>query len=767
LFDAEINRVQDWSQRVALPLIKLPKVEKNPVIIALDTESTKGLLLSIQLGVMTEDGTILKEFIPIKSASYRIPTTALWRIIKKFAKLHKIQLKSNVYLLTHWGTAELRHIDDFFDDYAVSTVSRGLHAIVEVKGHTLRFYDTSPLFTVSLEKVGESIGLAKISLDGFGEKPEKYWKEHMDEFQRDYPEKFTEYALRDVEILVKAFTQWRNWFLEKFKLDILKCVSSADIAAKIFRHYYLKQPLSRTSVESPILHVRNANGEYVPRKRTRTVFNGDLNVRKMSLLSGWGARNESLVFGRYGKPVSLFDIKASYGTMTKLQPLPVADTEWRRTTDLKEVLSSEGFAYAEFKFPSETKYPCLPVGVEGYCLLYPLEGETLCTTAELRLANELGATLKINNSYVFTPTEKETTNHPIRLYVEFFSKMKNDAKVNGDKLSEGLAKMLINSLVGKMIQRNADYSDRDLMQLRRSIGEKAFRQIYRDKTKREKYKVEGKTGALWLPECWSLITGRARTELSRFMTLGALHSVTDSCVLPATTTIPENIVAELKTVNSDFEKKPDDDGEEFWSGRTRLFAVIKNGVPRNPRRGGIPIDKESFARDVLKVNLDAGKAVVSEATQSHVVKLREALVDSKKQFGVDEDRHVKINWTWDMKRRLVNWSVNPWTDYSDTVPWKNKDQFILARMIRDAPLDDLTKQDKLDRIPDIPNVKEEAEMLFPACKRGRKSTIGKEIVGRAIALKEARPQISYRKAGQQLGISHTQVKRIWESNGVT
>ncbi len=305
------------------------------------------------------------------------------------------------------------------------------------------------------------------------------------------------------------------------------------------------------------------------------------------------------------------------------------------------------------------------------------------------------------------------------------------------------------------------------MQLRRSIGEKAFRQIYRDKTQREKYKVEGKTGALWLPECYGLITGRARTELSRFMTLGALHSVTDSCVLPATATIPENIVAELKSVDSGFERKTDHDAGDFWSGRTRLFAVIKNGVPYNPRRGGIPIDIESFARDVLKVNLDAGKAVVSEATQSHVVKLREALVDSKKQFGVDEDRHVRISWTWDMKRRLVNWNVNQWTECSDTVPWKNKDQFILARMIRDAPLDDQTKHDKLAHIPDIPNVKEEAEMLFPACKRGRKPSIGQAIVERAMELKRLDPQLSYRKAGLTLGISHMQVKRIWESNGVT
>jgi hypothetical protein len=741
-------------------LKRLPKIEKNASIIAIDTECSKEKLLSIQLATLLPDGTIAKGIYLQNTASFTTSTQAIWTLVTQFAADNGIKLKHDVYLLTHWGVAELRHVNDFFEEYSVSSVSRGIHAKVSIDGHTLRFRDTYPLFMSPLNEVGKSIGFEKISLDNFQGKSEKYWKEHMDELQSNHLGEFADYALRDVEVLVKAFDQWRQWFIQNFKLDILKCASTADVAARIFRHYYLKEPLSKARSITCIMNVPNSKGEYVPRTRNQTVFDGDLNVRRMSLLSAWGGRNESFIYGRYAKPVSLLDIKSSYGTMCKMQALPVADTVWKKTTDLGEVLLGEGYVQARFKFPNEFNYPCLPVHVEGFGLIYPLEGETYCTTAEVRLARKYGAEIEVLEAYVFTPSYKEATPHPVKKYVEFLSKMKDDAKQSHDTLSEAIAKMLLNSLVGKMIQRNPEYSERDLMDLRRRVGVEAFKEIYKDKTKREKYKVQGKTGTLWLPECWSLIVGRGRAMLSSLMTAGALHSVTDSCVLPSNAILPVEALAELKSAGSDFEKKTDYDGDEFWSGRTRLFSVLKNGEPFEPRRGGIASD--DFSNAVLKPNLAAGKPVVSKASKTHVVTLKEALVDSCRKLGSDYVRGTEIDWKWDMKRKLVDWKVNLWTNFSETRPWKNKEQFLLARMIKQSRLDEEEKTGELQQIPDFVDLSKEARRLYPPSKRGRKERISTEIVERAQTIRQLKPKTSLRRAAQELGISHTQVKRIWE-----
>src|SRR5208337_2663984 len=94
-----------------------------------------------------------------------------------------------------------------------------------------------------------------------------------------------------------------------------------------------------------------------------------------------------------------------------------------------------------------------------------------------------------------------------------------------------------------------------------------------------------------------------------------------------------------------------------------------------------------------------------------------------------------INWDWDMKRRLVNWKVNPWIEYSDTLPWKNTEQFQIARMIEKSKLPETEKIVRLENIPEHPNVKDETYRLFPTCKRGRKACVSQEIIQQIVSLK--------------------------------
>src|SRR5208282_464926 len=300
LLDSQIAKIPDWSSRVASPLKNAPKIEKNPVIMALDTECTRDRLLSVQLATQ-QDGQVLQKIYYITGNSFTISTPKLLSIIRKFARETKLHLKTDIYLLTHSSFAELRHLNDVLQ-WSVTKVSNGLHAQRTVSGHVLHILDTYPIFTQSLEQVGNSIGIYKIPLNGLG-RDEKYWKTHMGRLKHKHRSKFEKYALRDVEILIKAFHQWRTWFLKNYQLDILKCLGAADIAAKLFRHQYMKTPLDRVRAEVAYPKTPNSSGQYVPRQRTIKTFNGSLDVRKMALRCAWGARNESLVYGLLRKPV--------------------------------------------------------------------------------------------------------------------------------------------------------------------------------------------------------------------------------------------------------------------------------------------------------------------------------------------------------------------------------------------------------------------------------------------------------------------------------
>lgn len=299
----------------------------------------------------------------------------------------------------------------------------------------------------------------------------------------------------------------------------------------IFRHKFLHEPLAPTRTHDREVPVKRKKG-YVKRVVTETVFVGDRNLRHFALTCDWGALNEASTFGLYRRPVAIYDIKASYGTMLKLQPLPVGGTVWFETSDLGTIVKNEGYVYCSFTFPPDTMYPCFPVPDESnMTLILPLSGVSQSTTPELRFALQNGAVIHWVKGWVFTPGEAER-NHPLHRYAEHFLTLKGEAKTQGDKLTEAIAKDLLNVLVGKLIERLPMYSEEDMLKLRREVGAEAFRAIWRDKKQREKYKATRRTGTMWAPECWGLVTGCGRATIAELRWLnGSHHSVTDSAVV--------------------------------------------------------------------------------------------------------------------------------------------------------------------------------------------------------------------------------------------
>lgn len=117
-----------------------------------------------------------------------------------------------------------------------------------------------------------------------------------------------------------------------------------------------------------------------------------------------------------------------------------------------------GFARIRFKFPKETVYPCLPIRDQNFGLIYPLEGETDATAAEIVLAMEAGAQIEALTS-VELPVLYDKDGQPARFFHAFiedvlrrreeFERDKHDVS---HQIYAKLLKEFANSAYGKFAQ---------------------------------------------------------------------------------------------------------------------------------------------------------------------------------------------------------------------------------------------------------------------------------------------------------------------------
>src|SRR3990172_4838507 len=290
------------------------------------------------------------------------------------------ELPKDIYLVAHYAQAELGNFDRI-DDIDLFQASKGLfgkYKIINpltnspVKIHVRDLY---AILSTSLEKIGKYIGIGKLSLDGIGGKSESYWKEQMDELLKQFPDEFNAYAVRDAEICYHAYTEIREFFLNKYKIDILHFLTIPSIAGYMFRKNYLKEPVAPTrTMQGGINQKKRLAGEqdkYYRVIQKQESYDGSLDVRKYALWSYHGGRAESFHCGRLENlDLVYYDVVSLYPSSAMLQALPCKDTQWFDLKEIKEtnpelyqklLERGEGFTEVEFSFPKSTMYPCLPV----------------------------------------------------------------------------------------------------------------------------------------------------------------------------------------------------------------------------------------------------------------------------------------------------------------------------------------------------------------------------------------------------------------------
>lgn len=486
------------------------------------------------------------------------------------------------------------------------------------------------LVMTDLSRWFDGCSLAKAA-EGFGLKKMEYNTGKVSRASLKDP-RFIEYAKHDAVLAYQMYTRMREEFLT-FGVDIAIAKTPANTAASIFR----------------IRAVPEGVKWFCDRNEARLA----------ACLAMWGGRAEVFRRGYLQEEHSEMDIKSCYpNACIDIGEFPIQGS-WREAKTVEAALESRGgFVEVGFRFPAGTRYPCLPIYTKKNCQIYPLEGRGWVTTYEVALALEMGARIRLYEGWVY--------DHGVTAVADFMKMLLHER----DKFPKGSVqrftrKLMANSLTGKFGQHTDKESVRDWKRVADKYG--ITIDDFADMSRDEKLSLAAECGMttrsmslgpVWMPEWYSLITGKARAALGRAIwKTEAVYAHTDS-VWTRSGAILDPRVWECK------KKGPvtlcrtrlaalwDPDGahvayhsiNDFKTAETLLRRFKGRDIKIRYGRSRPLHFKEAFRRG---------------ATPGHFIR------DGEPGYWRQASSH------WDRKRRLDK-------DGANTHPWKNLKEYYLA-----------------------------------------------------------------------------------------
>ena len=284
--------------------------------------------------------------------------------------------------------------------------------------NTIYFLDTATLFGGSLETLTER----KVNYMRKGNKP-SYLGVRLPDSPKELLE-FEQYSQQDVEIQYELTKKIANSFKD-LNIPIRQTVSS--IGGTMFRKNYLKKPMPLISDEFSLALIYD---------------------------SCIGGRWEAFGRGSF-ENVRQFDVNSNYPFVATTTPLNMVG-EYYKNMPIDGYLDKENFGFLKvaFKYPEDTVYPSLPVkhyskkgDYSKYSIIYPLEGESVCTSMELIEAEKAGCVFNVIEDWGWTPTDYDWDN-PIKHFMEdCYLKRKE----NKDNLFD--YKKIMNFVIGRFAQK--------------------------------------------------------------------------------------------------------------------------------------------------------------------------------------------------------------------------------------------------------------------------------------------------------------------------
>jgi hypothetical protein len=511
--------------------------------------------------------------------------------------------------------------------------------------------------------------------------------EDMAAFRRGEPEAFDRYAIRDAEIAALYTARFLAFCATELGLSAERPLSTlAAVAVATFRKMAKDAglPLPETLGRRPSRTRRRGEQRegFVPALARHLSFIADCYH---------GARNEAFAVGPSPEGLALRDLDVKGAYSTALADVRVPDWKKLRITRNLDELASLGdrmsFAHVRFRFPTGTRFPSLAVRCGDRGLLFPLEGESFCTGAELIVAHALGAELEV--LYGLAVPYRPDTPRPFLEFTKHLSTIRSrHAK---GSLIELLVKEMMNSLYGKTAQAV------DAMRGTPDGGVGAGGRTVFDSREGRLKKLP--PSSITAPHLAAHVTGLVRALLSEILAgvpqnALVVSATTDGLLTAARTEeiatgpVHEHFSALRRMVSDDptvLETKTEING--VLSARTRMAFTTEPGPTHTPgskvvnQKGGArltdpPADELEHARTWARLYAERTPDTMIDA--KHLISIRQ-------QWSEDADlttieRHARLNMDFDFKRRIeVPFEHNGLLAAGETQPWRTADEFMAYR----------------------------------------------------------------------------------------
>ena len=271
------------------------------------------------------------------------------------------------------------------------------------KGTTsLLFLDNMNYFSMSLEALGESMGVPKLKMPAFDASNSEWWT----------------YCKGDVDVLLET---WRHWlsFLKTNDLGVFS-VTIASQAFNAYRHRFMPIPINIHNSSKAVRVERNAYR---------------------------GGRVECFHIGKLPKcKYYLLDVNSMYAYMLKTYPYPVnlISTGKHLSVEALSDLLAKHCVIAEVDV--DTPEPCYGVRMENR-LVFPIgKFQATLNSVELRYGLERDY---IKEVYDFSYYEQA---YCFTDYVDFFHSKRVEFHNKANHVYSYLCKLMLNSLYGKFGQ---------------------------------------------------------------------------------------------------------------------------------------------------------------------------------------------------------------------------------------------------------------------------------------------------------------------------
>ena len=681
-----LPRLYDAARKIAMSDTRMKETGAPACVISLDTEYVgrddgTNELVSVQMTIAHCTGKLIQVLVmPTQRPKFGALIDWAYLMLGIDGRVNDC-----VVVLAHFWAAEWSMLDDrldvarFVTDVRRTPVTIGPGIMVKTFDNNrhprifrVLMRDTmllSPAGAGSLSAWGEILGFEKLKLSSNE-------ISRMDILARDDFRKFAEYAMRDTEVCLLAYSEVQAWcdtmsHVEGFRIGLTLGSTSVNL--------FTAMAGGRAVVSESIGKVKTSYVDEKGRKKSR-YMPGEARVSGDPLASECfhGGFNQARFAGHLEAPAGwrVYDVDLAGAYASAMASIPAIDFDTLpiSTTDLAQImrLYRDGcmvVAHAEFSFPEQILDPCLPVATSRG-LQYPLAGTSYCTGPELALALKMGANVTIHKGEAWATIPGRF------MYVDYLSGMMQERGKHAKKsLKNTLFKEMVNSLYGKVAQG---------INKRNVTNFSAFGGVTKE---------ELGESSITLPIAAATITGVIRAALFEMN-----QAFTDAGCKVITTTTDGSMV--LAPIGTDFNALVYDtdgfhtlkngrerlgiegaelvlevksEGAACDSRRTRANAIYDDdGVTIHVAQGGIkievpgdfsPAQKKAFiGRKLLELDMDME---VRHAEQRSLVSAKK-IAHGKADDVVSVHTIKRIHNDYDFKRRLTDsgWTV-PWATLAD------------------------------------------------------------------------------------------------------